>query len=261
MNVHDLPSLGRSAAIGLAAWLVASPGTAGLAETSAAENARPELQLGRTAEYDYDPPAPGSYRLPTLQPARDGLLLNAEGQPVRLHELIEGRIAILSFIYTRCTDPRACLRATGVLNQLQRLSREDPLLADQLTLITLSFDPGFDTPDVMSRYGRVFRSEEGGVDWLFLTTRSSDELQPLLEAYGQRVDRRKKPSVTGPFYHPLRVYLIDSRQQLRNIYSFGLLDPRLVMTDVRTLLLEHEQATPVAQGDGKAMGRQAARRP
>lgn len=44
--------------------------------------------------------------------------------------------------------------------------------------------------------------------------------------------------MTGPFYHPLRVYLIDSRQQLRNIYSFGLLDPRLVMTDVRTMLLE-----------------------
>jgi cytochrome oxidase Cu insertion factor (SCO1/SenC/PrrC family) len=220
----------------LASHLLAAAGSPAPAETTA----RPELNLGRTADYDYDPPDPASYVLPVLQPAPDGLLLDAAGNRVQLHELVDGRIAILSFIYTRCTDPKACLQATGVLNRLQRLSREDPSLKDRLTLITLSFDPAFDTPEVMHRYGRVFQAEEGGVDWLFLTTANQEELQPLLQAYGQRVDRRKKPGVTGPYYHPLRVYLIDHRQQLRNIYSYGLLDPRLVMTDVRTLLMEQK---------------------
>jgi cytochrome oxidase Cu insertion factor (SCO1/SenC/PrrC family) len=247
MILHPIHRVGRIIAGALAlAWLSGSPGPTVWAGASASDTTLPELELGRTAEYDYDPPLAGSYRLPVLQPARDGLVLDAEGRRVRLHELLDGRIAVLSFIYTRCTDPRACLRATGVLNQLQRLSREDPALADKLTLITLSFDPGYDTPEVMSRYGRVFRSDEGGVDWLFLTTRNADELRPLLEAYGQRVDRRKKPSVTGPYYHPLRVYLIDTDRQVRNIYSFGLLDPRLVMTDVRTLLLEREAAASPA---------------
>ena len=36
----------------------------------------------------------------------------------------------------------------------------------------------------------------------------------------------------------MRVYLIDGQKRIRNIYSYGLLDPRLVMTDVRTLLME-----------------------
>ena len=34
------------------------------------------------------------------------------------------------------------------------------------------------------------------------------------------------------------MYLIDGQKRVRNIYSYGLLDPRLVMTDLRTLLME-----------------------
>lgn len=197
--------------------------------------------LGRTSEYDYDPPQPGTYDLPVLQSADDGMVVGPSGKAMHLHELLDGRVAILSFIYTRCADPKACLRATGVLSQIHELSRHDPTVARNLQLITLSFDPGYDTPEVMERYGNVFRQGEGGSDWLFLTTRSQTDLQPLLKAYGQRVDKRKKPSALGPYQHMLRVYLIDPERRVRNIYSYGLLDPRLVLADVKTLLLEERQ--------------------
>lgn len=200
----------------------------------------PQTTLGRTEEYDYDAPAPGTYQLPVLQEASDGTVVGPGGKPVSLHKLLDGRVAILSFIYTRCTDPRACLRASSVLSELQQLSRRDPLVQDNLQLLTLSFDPGYDTPEVMERYGQVFSRDEGGAHWLFLTTRNSDDLQPLLKAYGQRVDKRTKPSALGPYQHTLRVYLIDSQKRIRNIYSYGLLDPRLVMADVQTLLLEEK---------------------
>ena len=49
----------------------------------------------------------------------------------------------------------------------------------------------------------------------------------------------------GPLAHQLRVFLIDAKGDIRNIYSVGFLDPRLVMTDVRTLLAE-ERAPPTA---------------
>ena len=203
-----------------------------------AELQRPELLLPRTAEYDYDVPEPGTYTLPVLKPAADGAVLGSDGKPVRLHNLADGRITILSFIYTRCTDPRACLRASGVLNQLQQLTLAEPALATNVLLLTLSFDPTHDTPEVMSRYGNVFNRKQGGADWLFLTTENRDQLAPLLDRYGQQVDRAKPGSATGPYNHPLRVYLIDGQKRIRNIYSYGLLDPRLVMTDVRTLLME-----------------------
>jgi cytochrome oxidase Cu insertion factor (SCO1/SenC/PrrC family) len=196
----------------------------------------PDFLNRRTAEYDYDVPQPGTYSLPVIQPASDGVVLGTNGQPVSLHQLMNGRIVILSFIYTRCTDPRACMRATGVLSELQRLTHQDPALAEKLLLVTLSFDPANDTPGVMARYGRVSLAPGSGGEWLFLTTRNQAALQPLLDAYGQRVDKRRKPSASGPYQHPLRVYLIDEHQQIRNIYSYGLLDPRLVITDVRTLM-------------------------
>lgn len=203
----------------------------------------PQTTSGWSEEYDYEAPVAGSYELPVIQDASDGTVVAPDGKPVRLHQLLDGRVAILSFIYTRCSDPRACLRASSVLSELQQLSRQHPSVQDKLQLITLSFDPAYDTPEVMERYGQVFSRDEGGANWLFLTTRNHDELQPLLEAYGQRVDKRTKPSALGPYQHTLRVYLIDSQKRIRNIYSYGLLDPRLVMADVQTLLMEEKGIT------------------
>ncbi|MCZ7639839.1 MAG: hypothetical protein M5U12_29595 [Verrucomicrobia bacterium] len=58
----------------------------------------PDLMKRRTAEYDYDPPAAGSYRLPVLQPAVDGTVLNTDFKPVRLHELMQDRVVVLSVV-------------------------------------------------------------------------------------------------------------------------------------------------------------------
>ncbi|HUS35035.1 MAG TPA: SCO family protein [Verrucomicrobiae bacterium] len=196
-----------------------------------------DLLKRRTPEYDYDIPVAGEYELPVLQSATDGLVLGTNGAPTKLRNLMSERIVVLSFIYTRCSDPKACMRATGALNELQRIAKTRPDLADKLLLITLSFDPAHDTPEIMQRYGQIFGRSEG-VEWLFITTRSQTDLDPLLAGYGQIVERRKDGSKGPPFYHPLRVYLIDQHQRVRNIYSYGLLDPRLVATDVETLLLE-----------------------
>src|SRR5215471_15022627 len=78
----------------------------------------------RTADHDYDPPAPGSYALPIIKAAADGALLNVNNQPLQLRELTRGRITVMSFIYTRCAAARACPYATGVLLELHRVSAE-----------------------------------------------------------------------------------------------------------------------------------------
>jgi len=207
-------------------------------ENQVASQPRPELALGRSAEYDYDPPVPGTYRLPAIKPAADGLVLRWDGKTTKLGECLKGHITVLSFIYTRCADPRACPYATGVLFKLHSISEQDPVIAENLRLITFSFDPDHDTPKTMADYSLALRQPSGS-DWLFLTTASTKDLTPILSAYGQQVDRRKDPQhALGPYSHLLRVYLIDRQGMIRNVYSSGLLDPRLVLTDVRTLLIE-----------------------
>ena len=95
----------------------------------------------RDSDYDYDPPAPGSYSLPVIKPAADGALVDSNNKSVQLRDLTRGRITLLSFIYTRCAAPKACPYATGVLNQIHDLSVDDKILAKSMRLVSLSFDP------------------------------------------------------------------------------------------------------------------------
>jgi cytochrome oxidase Cu insertion factor (SCO1/SenC/PrrC family) len=201
--------------------------------------------LYASEEYDYDAPEPGSYTLPIIKPAADGTVLDSTGTQMRLRDLTRGRVTVMSFIYTRCASPGACPYATGVLRQLHESSAEDPALANGLRLISMSFDPSTDTPKRMAEYAALAGDNPSAAPWSFITTRSQAELQPILEAYGQTVDKRKNPAhPLGPLNHIVRVYLIDRDGNIRNIYSTGTLDPRLVLADIRSLLLEEGATKP-----------------
>jgi len=199
-----------------------------------------ELTFGRTEDYDYDPPTPGSYRLPSLGAAADGILLDVDGGKHSLHGAMEGRITVLAFIYTRCSDPQGCPLSMSLFHDLYYVIEKDPAIGKALQLITASFDPEHDTPEVLKEYMESMSdSAPDPARWLFLTAASQMELKPILEAYRQPIGRKRNAEDPfGPFTHQLRVYLIDPSLRIRNIYSLGFLDPRLVITDVRTLLLE-----------------------
>ena len=198
----------------------------------------------RDSDYDYDPPVPGSYSLPVVKHAADGVLLDSTDKAINLRDLTHDRVTILSFIYTRCAAPKACPYATGVLNQLHLLSTKDQTLAKNMRLISISFDPEYDTPQRLASYSKNVREEKSGCEWRFVTSKSWAELEPILVAYDQAVDKRSNPGdPQGPLYHTLRVFLIDRESRIRNIYSSGTLDPRLVLADVKTLLLEESKAS------------------
>jgi len=200
--------------------------------------------LSRDADHDYDAPAPGSYHLPVVKVAPDGAVLELNGKSVNLRDLIRGRVTVLSFIYTRCAAPKACPYATGVLGQLHRISMEDKALTKNLRLISLSFDPEYDTPERLATYSEGVNGGSAGCEWLFVTAKSRAELDSILTGYDQAVDKRADPKdPQGPLYHVLRVVLIDGDARIRNIYSSGTLDPRLVLSDVKTLLLEQAKSS------------------
>jgi cytochrome oxidase Cu insertion factor (SCO1/SenC/PrrC family) len=202
--------------------------------TASADNAP-----SRDRDYDYDPPVPGSYSLPVVKAAADGALLDSDGKSINLRDLTHGRITVLSFIYTRCAAAKACPYAAGVLNQLHLLRVDDQALAKNMRLVSMSFDPEYDNPRRLAAYSENFLEEKSGCEWRFTTAKSRADLESILVAYGQAVDKRSNASdPQGPLYHTLRVFLIDRAGRIRNIYSSGTLDPRLVLADVKTLLLE-----------------------
>jgi protein SCO1/2 len=198
--------------------------------------------LPHDSDYDYDPPLLGSYALPIIKVAPDGAIIDSACKASNLRELTRGRITVLSFIYTRCAAPKACPYATGVLYDLHALSAGDNGLAKNMRLVSLSFDPDYDTPERLATYSEGMREQKSGCEWRFATAKSRGELDSILNGYGQAVDKRSNPNdPQGPLYHILRVFLIDREGRIRNIYSSATLDPRLVLADVTTLLLEEKK--------------------
>jgi cytochrome oxidase Cu insertion factor (SCO1/SenC/PrrC family) len=192
--------------------------------------------------FDYQPPAPGTYQLPAIKPAPDARVVDAAGTPRRLHGLMGDRIVVLSFISTRCVDPQGCPLATAVLHQIRAVAGHDPMLVRRLRLITVSFDLLNDRPAVLARYaGAAGKGPARTSPWEFVVPSSEPELASLLEAYGQPVGFGER---TAPPTHLLRVYLIDAERRIRNIYGLDFLDARLLLTDVRTLLLEEQGRRP-----------------
>ena len=168
------------------------------------------------------------------------MVLDERGKPHELKDLLRGHLTILAFIYTRCGDlcPLATMRMAQLKDQAQHSAVKD------LRLITMSFDPEYDTPERMAAFAEPWREAEALPDnsWLFLTTPSRQAVEPLLSAYGQPLapngDQRDG---SGSISHLMRVFLIDDQGIIRNIYSPDFLDPRLLLNDLLTLELEHSK--------------------
>lgn len=190
----------------------------------------------------YSVPEPGSYALPVIKPAIDGAVLTEAGEAKRLFELTGNRITLLSFIYTRCSDEKGCPLAVTVFYSIEDALIGDPVLAGNLKMVTLSFDPDHDTPEAIAAYAQdhVALCNAKVKPWEFITTESQAALQPILDGYGQYVVRElnENGEPADTFSHVLKVFLIDRRHRIRNIYSADFLYPELVLADVRTLMLE-----------------------
>ncbi len=212
---------------------------------------------------EYPAPIPNSYSLPALGNAADGDVIDSSGEALRLHQLFDRRIVLLSFIYTTCDDINGCPLATAVLHKIKRKLEERPDLSSSLRMVTLSFDPVHDTPEAMQRYGEYFMN--GSVDWKFITTRGDDMLQPILNSYSQTVAKvvTADGKDTGRFSHILRVFLIDPDKTVRNIYSTSLLHPDTVIADIETLQAAQRAQTlkPVAPATSSSLSPTNATRP
>lgn len=202
-----------------------------------------DLAIGY-GELNYTPPKAGTYELPALGLAADGQVLDEQGQTQSLKQILQGRYSLLSFVYSHCSDVNGCPLAAHVFYKLKARMQEEPELAQKLQLISLSFDPERDTPEIMRLYAANFKyaGEEG--TWRFLTTPSAIDLKPILQAYQQEVQRDiSLQGESADYAHMLRVFLIDPEWKIRQIYSVGFLHPELILNDLKTLWLSSTQVS------------------
>jgi len=186
---------------------------------------------------DYEAPAPGSYTLPVIGRVEDHPLLDSAGGSTTLAALKRDRLAVIAFVYTTCAEATGCPLAEAIMQRLDRRLADDAGLARRVRLLTISFDPTRDTPARMATIRDAFGPH---TDWAFLTTASETDLAPILTDFGQPVAKLtyEDGTWTGLYRHVLKVFLLDEQNRVRNIYSTGLMNPDLVMNDLRTLAVE-----------------------
>ncbi len=99
----------------------------------------------------------------------DFTLLDQRKRPVSLSQL-RGRVVVANFIYTTCALPNFCLRLANNFGVLQK--RFASQLGTDVVLLTLTFDPVHDTPEVMATYARQWNANAD--TWRFLTGAPAD---------------------------------------------------------------------------------------
>jgi cytochrome c peroxidase len=205
----------------------------------------------------YEPPVPGTYRLPSIQRVADHRLLGAGGAPEPIVRARDGA-TVVAFIYRGCSDVNGCPLSLSVLQTLDRELAAQPELAARARLVTVSFDPEHDTPEAMEalRAGLAPRGQ-----WAFLTAASRAALAPVLADYRQdaSVAVGEDGAPTGLIGHVLKVFLVDGERRVRNIYSIGYLDADVIRGDIETVLGEASVGGEASRGALQAAEARTAR--
>jgi protein SCO1/2 len=97
-------------------------------------------------------------------------LLNQDGKKVNLNQY-RGKSILLTFIYTRCPMPDYCPRVTQNFAVIEKALVKEPAIHAKTHLLSVSFDPKFDTPKVLNEYGRnyIVGGTKAGFDhWEFV---------------------------------------------------------------------------------------------
>ena len=143
----------------------------------------PELQIGQTVP-DFE-------------------LIDQNHRSVRLSDF-QGKVVAMTFIYTRCPLPDYCVRLTNNFGRLQ--SRFRNRLGKDLILLSITFDPEHDRPEVLANYAKVWKADSAA--WHFLTG-SLPSVKEVCDRFGMNFWPDE-----GLFTHSLHTVVIDRQRKL-----------------------------------------------
>ncbi|HEY7328545.1 MAG TPA: SCO family protein [Gemmataceae bacterium] len=176
---------------------------------------------------------PTDARLAAIRTPADFTLTTQDGKTFHLSSL-RGKVVLVSFVFTTCngTCPATTHRMVLAAEAIAKAG-----LLGKVHLLSITLDPSRDKPAVLRDYMRLYDID--AKHWTFLTG-SKEQIDKVLSDWGMWV----RPAANGQLDHPSRVFLLDGRGRLREIYDLQFFRPRWVCEDVQMLLKEE----PAAKG-------------
>lgn len=150
-----------------------------------------------------------SERLPILREVGAFAVTNHLGARVDSGSL-RGRPWAINLIFTRCPGP--CATLSGVMRSIQAQLPPEA----RAGLMSVTSDPGYDTPEVLAVYGAKFGADPDR--WQFVTA-SKEEIRRLatrqLGLVLEEIPEGERQSPEDLFLHSTLIVVVDGRGRLR----------------------------------------------
>jgi protein SCO1/2 len=197
-----------------------------------AEVARQLVREGRTSRGSGDGPRPSAAPAEGSMSAAhkyftDVALVNQRGEEMRLYsDLLRDKIVVIKPFFAECKG--SCPRMMATFARIQDHMADR--LGKDVHLISISVDPGRDTPERLAEYAAGLKARPG---WYFLTG-ARPNVDAALQKLGLRVDAREAHS---------NIFLIGNLRTGLWKKAMGLADPADILAIVDGVL-EDRPTTP-----------------
>jgi protein SCO1/2 len=168
-----------------------------------------------TADVATTPPLPpalsGIEILKAGEAVPDQIFVDQDGRSRALSSW-KGQVIALTFIYTRCPFPTFCPLMDRHFAAVQKTVQGDAALRGRVHLLSVSFDPEYDTPEILKKHAAL-RGADPSI-WSYVTA-ARDEIDPFAARFGMSIVRG---ATSGDFDHTMRTAVIDRHGRLATSY-------------------------------------------
>lgn len=145
-------------------------------------------------------------------------LTNQDGKQISLQDF-RGRALAITFIYTRCPLPDYCILMSKNFSDLAHQLQNSPELKDKIRLLSISFDPKTDTPEVLKKYGLGYLGKDAKPDFTIwqLATGTEKEVKDVADFFGlmYQIDEKDKTE----FIHSLQTIVIAPDGKVQKVFT------------------------------------------
>ncbi len=182
------------------------------------------------AKPDYKPAI--QYHVPTAGDDVPNFAFKNQSDRLIHLDQFRGRAVLMTFIYTRCQLSDFCPRMSHNFADIDKALASDPKLYKQTHLLSISFDPAYDTPQVLRSYGGAYTgrfTQETFGHWDFAAPPSA-ELAALTQFFNVGITPGDSKSLT----HSLSTILIGKDGKVVAWYPSNDWKPSHVLAQIKS---------------------------
>jgi len=165
-------------------------------------------------------------------------LINQDGKAIRIQDY-KGKTLLLTFIFTRCQDPDQCTLMSSNFATIDQGLQKQPEVYGKTHLLSISFDPEYDTPKVLRSYGAAYTgryTDETFDHWEFASG-SADEVKGIAQFFGLRYYKDTQ-SGKEQVIHSLRTAVIGPDSKIVKVYRGNDWKPDEVLKDLQAAAIK-----------------------